>query len=56
VVVAIDGTPVRNLFDLTSLLDERSVGEEVEVAALRGVDGPAPERLTLRATLQAEGA
>ncbi len=56
VIVAIDGAPVRNLFDLTSLLDEHSVGDEVEVAALRGVDGTAAERLTLRATLQAESA
>lgn len=29
--MAIDGRPVRNLFDLTSLLDERSVGDNVEV-------------------------
>ena len=55
VIVAIDGRPVRNLFDLTSLLDERSPGDAVEVAALRGVDqGGAPERVTLRATLEAE--
>lgn len=32
VIVAIDGKPVRNLFDLTSLLDERSVGDVVEVS------------------------
>lgn len=31
VVVAIDGRPVRSLFDLTSLLDERNVGDTVEV-------------------------
>lgn len=29
--MAIDGRPVRNLFDLTSLLDERNVGDAVEV-------------------------
>lgn len=29
--MAIDGRPVRNLFDLTSQLDERNVGDTVEV-------------------------
>lgn len=52
--MAIDGRPVRNVFDLTSLLDERRVGEAVEVRAVRGVDGAAPEAVTVTATLEAE--
>jgi len=40
VIVAIDGRPVRNLFDLTSLLDERNVGDTVEVS--RAAAAPRP--------------
>ncbi|PRW59774.1 protease Do-like chloroplastic isoform X1 [Chlorella sorokiniana] len=54
VIVAIDGRPVRNLFDLTSQLDERSVGDTVEVRALRGVEQAAPQAVTVTATLEAE--
>lgn len=53
--MAIDGRPVRNLFDLTSLLDERSAGDTVQVVALRGVDqGGEPQAVTVTATLEAE--
>ena len=54
VIVAVDGSPVRNLFDLTSILDERSVGDTVEIKALRGVDQAAAEAVVVRATLEAE--
>ncbi|EFN53304.1 hypothetical protein CHLNCDRAFT_25936 [Chlorella variabilis] len=55
VIVAVDGQPVRNLFDLTSLLDERAVGDVVEVRALRGVgQSAAPEAVVVSATLEAE--
>ena len=54
-IVAVDGQPVRNLFDLTSLLDERAVGDVVEVRALRGVgQSAAPEAVVVSATLEAE--
>ena len=53
-IVAIDGKPVRNLFDLTTLLDAKSVGDSVEVQALRGVDQSKAERITVKATLDAE--
>lgn len=57
VIVSLDGRPVRNLFDLTSILDEASVGDEVEVVALRGVDQSGePQRVAVRAKLQAEAA
>lgn len=53
--MAVDGQPVRNLFDLTSLLDERAVGDVVEVRALRGVgQSAAPEAVVVSATLEAE--
>ncbi len=54
-IVAVDGKSVRNLFDLTSLLDERSVGDAVEVKALRGVGQSAePQAVVVSATLAAE--
>lgn len=57
VIVAIGGKPVRSLFDLSQILDEATVGEEVEVRALRGVDqSAAPEPVTVRARLVAETA
>ncbi|KAL4431590.1 hypothetical protein ABPG77_001432 [Micractinium sp. CCAP 211/92] len=57
VIVSLAGRPVRNLFDLTSILDETDVGDEVEVVALRGVDQQGqPQRVTVRARLEAEAA
>lgn len=58
VIVAVDGKPVRSLFDLSTLLDERSPGDTVQVKALRGVDqgGAAPEAVTVTATLEEEQA
>ncbi len=57
VIVSLAGRPVRNLFDLTSILDEADVGDEVEVVALRGVDQQGqPQRVTVRARLEAEAA
>lgn len=55
--MSLAGRPVRNLFDLTSILDEADVGDEVEVVALRGVDQSGePQRVAVRARLQAEAA
>jgi S1-C subfamily serine protease len=55
VIVAIDGKPVRNMFDLTTLLDVKSAGETVELQALRGGDqSKAAERVTVKAVLDAE--
>lgn len=57
VIVSLAGRPVRDLFDLTSILDEADVGDEVEVVALRGVDQQGqPQRVTVRARLEAEAA
>ena len=53
-IVAIDGKPVRNLFDVTTQLDVMAVGDAVEVTVLRGVDQSKAERITVRAVLDAE--
>jgi S1-C subfamily serine protease len=54
VIVAIDGKPVRNLFELSNALDERAAGEVVEVKALRGVDGNSAQEVLVKATLGIE--
>ncbi|PSC76877.1 protease Do-like chloroplastic isoform X1 [Micractinium conductrix] len=54
VIVSVGGRPVRSLFDLSTILDEAEVGQEVEVRALRGVDGGTAQEVAVRATLVAE--
>ena len=38
-IVAVDGRPVRNLFDLTALLDEKAPGDAVQARAGTGGSG-----------------
>lgn len=54
VIVGIAGQQVRSAFDLAGALDALGVGEEVEVEVLRGIEQPQPQRVTVKAVLQAE--
>jgi len=52
VITAVAGAPVRQMEDLLSAVEERRVGEVVEVTVLRGVGGEAkPKSLSLRIQL-----
>jgi S1-C subfamily serine protease len=48
VIVGVDGKPIRNTYDLMDVLDDKAVGQEVEVTVLRG-----QRRQTVRVELQA---